>query len=92
MATVYNCLDALVKSNLVRLVNLNRAATRYCPNMQEHSHFYCEICDQVFDIPYSVSRIRQGFLMPVGFEPSHFEVAIQGTCGHCTESQKQAIV
>lgn len=85
MATVYNCLDVLVKSNLVRVVNLNRAATRYCPNMTEHSHFYCEICDQVYDIPYSVNTIRRGFLMPTGFTATHFEVAIQGTCGHCGE-------
>ena len=28
MATVYNCLDALVKCDLVRHVNLDRAATR----------------------------------------------------------------
>ena len=29
MATVYNCLDALVKHHLVKQVNLDRAATRY---------------------------------------------------------------
>src|SRR2546428_2832901 len=48
MATVYNCLDALVKSRLVRLVNVNRGATRFCPNMGEHFHFYCEECGEVF--------------------------------------------
>ena len=39
MATVYNCLDALVKCGLIRHVNLDRGATRYCPNMKEHCHF-----------------------------------------------------
>ena len=29
MATVYNCLDALVKHHLVKQVHLERAATRY---------------------------------------------------------------
>src|SRR4029077_19776719 len=39
MATVYNCLDALVKCGLVRQVSLERGAARFCPNMREHCHF-----------------------------------------------------
>ena len=35
MATVYNCLDALVQCGLVKQVTLDRGATRFCPNMQE---------------------------------------------------------
>src|SRR6187200_2269209 len=50
IATVYNCLDALVKSGLVRLVNLDRGATRFCPNMEEHGHFCCDRCGAVFDL------------------------------------------
>ena len=50
MATVYNCLDALVQCGLVRQVTLERGAARFCPNMREHCHFYCDSCDSVFDI------------------------------------------
>src|SRR5438034_4026108 len=50
MATVYNCLDALVECGLVRQVSLERGAARFCPNMQDHCHFYCDGCDEVFDI------------------------------------------
>src|SRR5437763_15467381 len=50
MATVYNCLDALVKCGLARQVTLERGAARFCPNMQEHCHFYCDNCGGVFDI------------------------------------------
>ena len=42
MATVYNCLDALVKCGLARQVQIDRGATRFCPNMCEHGHFYCD--------------------------------------------------
>ena len=31
-ATVYNCLDALVKCGLARQVTLDRGATRFCPS------------------------------------------------------------
>src|SRR5688572_25519876 len=48
IATVYNCLDALVKCGLAREVNLDRNATRYCPNMEDHFHFCCTGCSEVF--------------------------------------------
>src|ERR1039457_2038240 len=35
MATVYNCLDALVKCGMAREVTLERGAARVCPNMRE---------------------------------------------------------
>ena len=50
MATVYNCLDTLVKCGLVKQVNHDRGATRYCSNMQRHHHFYCDDCGGTFDI------------------------------------------
>ena len=39
MATVYNCLDALVKSGVVRQVNLDRAAARFCWSPSLSSNF-----------------------------------------------------
>lgn len=82
MATVYNCLDALVKCNLVRQVNVDRGATRYCPNMRKHSHFYCDECGGVFDIelPERTELLR----LPVGFKASHFDISFRGTCPHCS--------
>ena len=40
MATVYNTLDALVKCGLIKQVNVERTASRYCSNMSEHCHFF----------------------------------------------------
>src|SRR4029077_3932417 len=67
MATVYNCLDALVKSGLVRLVNLDRGATRFCPNMEEHGHFVCELCGAVFDVEFPSTSVRSEIRVPPGF-------------------------
>ena len=44
-ATVYNCLDALVKCGLARQVQLERGATRFCPNMTRAR-------------PFSLQRLR----------------------------------
>ncbi len=55
MATVYNCLDALVKCGVARQVTVERGASRFCPNMKEHCHFYCDTCESVFDIAVELS-------------------------------------
>lgn len=88
MATVYNCLDALVKCRLVRQVNLDRAAMRYCPNMREHCHFQCDHCGGVFDIDASGNPKTAGITLPRGFLPSGCEVWIHGACPRCRAGKK----
>ena len=86
MATVYNCLDALVKCGLVRQVMLDRGATRFCPNMREHCHFYCDSCDTVYDVdlPAKPASRRQ---LPKGFKAEHYEIAIHGICPECARKK-----
>ena len=86
MATVYNCLDALVKSGLVKQVNLDRGATRFCPNMHEHCHFYCESCGRVYDI--DLARGRPEVPMPRGFKATQLEMSIRGLCPDCAVRKK----
>ena len=83
IATVYNCLDALVKCELVRPVNLERGAKRFCPNMKEHFHFLCESCSRIFDIDAVSAHDRFAHVIPHGFELKHFELSLRGTCGEC---------
>ena len=85
MATVYNCLDALVKCGLVRQVTLERGAARFCPNMQEHCHFYCDSCESVFDI-----GLPQGAAVPLpkGFRAERYDVTIHGCCPACSNGKK----
>jgi Fur family peroxide stress response transcriptional regulator len=85
MATVYNCLDALVKCGLVRQVTLERGAARFCPNMQEHSHFYCDHCESVFDIAFAGAP---GVPLPKGFRAERYDVTIHGVCPACGHGKK----
>jgi Fur family peroxide stress response transcriptional regulator len=86
MATVYNCLDALVKCGLARQVTLDRGATRFCPNMREHCHFYCDSCDTVFDValPGNSTVVPR----PKGFKIDHYEIAVHGLCAGCAKKKK----
>lgn len=87
IATVYNCLDALVTCGLVRQVHLDRVASRYCPNMQQHSHFYCETCGGVFDLDFDESAARVG--VPRGYEISQVDLAYRGACPACATSESK---
>jgi Fur family peroxide stress response transcriptional regulator len=80
MATVYNCLTALVKCGLVRQVTLERGAARFCPNMHEHCHFYCDECDKVFDIDL---HTKTSVSLPRGFKAERYDIAIHGRCPQC---------
>ncbi len=84
-ATVYNCLDALVRCGLVRKVQLEHGAARYCPNMEEHAHYYCAVCGAVFDVP--LPRSHSDVPRPRGFHVQHLEIAVRGTCADCTRKK-----
>ena len=86
MATVYNCLDALVKCGLARQVTLDRGATRFCPNMHEHCHFYCDACDTVFDVDMP-GKPEAGIVLPKGFKAAHYDIAIHGVCAGCAKQK-----
>ena len=88
MATVYNCLDALVRCGMARQVNVDRGATRFCPNMREHCHFYCDTCQRMFDIDLP-SEGPNGITLPKGFKAARFEIAIHGVFAKCGAKTKQ---
>ena len=84
-ATVYNCLDVLVKSGLARQVNVERGATRFCPNMAEHGHFHCSVCGMIYDV--ELPRELPGVAMPRGFKAERHEVTIHGLCAECAKKK-----
>jgi Fe2+ or Zn2+ uptake regulation protein len=52
LATVYNCLEALVQHKIVRQVNFDREPSRYCPNLDEHGHFHDETTGKIHDVKF----------------------------------------
>jgi Fur family peroxide stress response transcriptional regulator len=79
LATVYNCLETLVQCGLVRQVNLERAPTRYCPNLHEHAHFHDDTTGQVHDIDLPADTLKQlRKLLPPGFDANTVELTFRG--------------
>jgi Fur family peroxide stress response transcriptional regulator len=86
MATVYNCLDALVKCRLVRQVQLERGAARFCPNMEEHCHYYCDKCGTIFDV--ALAENSAVVPQPKGFKIDYYEIAVHGVCADCAKKKR----
>lgn len=94
LATVYNCLETLTECALVKHVSLDRAPARYCPNLVEHAHFFCEECGSVFDVPLKKRKnFKQAWELPARCVVSHHEVTFRGSCPACAarKSKTQTI-
>ncbi|MES2571929.1 MAG: transcriptional repressor, partial [Verrucomicrobiota bacterium] len=91
LATVYNCLETLTECGLVRLVNHHREPSRYCPNLEEHAHLFCEGCGSVTDLPMRQSRLTEEIWeLPPDIVVSHHEVSFRGLCTKCAAATSQS--
>ncbi|MCC5024477.1 MAG: transcriptional repressor [Candidatus Synoicihabitans palmerolidicus] len=78
LATVYNCLEALVQHELVRAVNFERSPTRYCPNLLPHAHFHDET-GRTLDIKLPSGMLEQlRKLLPQDYAAKHIEINFHG--------------
>lgn len=84
LATVYNCLETLTGCGLVKHVHHDREPSRYCPNLQEHAHFFCEGCGGVTDIPLRTKKRPQDIWdLPEAVSITQHEVSFRGLCPKC---------
>jgi Fe2+ or Zn2+ uptake regulation protein len=87
LATVYNCLETLTGCGLVKTVNHDRESARYCPNLDEHAHLFCEGCGGVTDIPLRAKRRAHDIWeLPEEVTISHHEISFRGLCPKCAKA------
>ncbi|MFK7911184.1 MAG: Fur family transcriptional regulator [Akkermansiaceae bacterium] len=80
LATVYNCLEALVQHGAVRQVNFERESSRYCPNLTEHGHFHDEKSGEIIDVPLKKGAMLSDLLeLPEGAQIDNLEITLRGT-------------
>ena len=80
LATVYNCLEALVQCGLVKQVNFVREPTRYCPNLHEHAHFHDGKTGVIHDVEIPAdltARLRA--ILPSGYVAEHIDISFRGS-------------
>jgi Fur family peroxide stress response transcriptional regulator len=79
LATVYNCLEALVEHGLVRQVNFEREPSRFCPNLAEHGHFHDRRTGVIHDVAFKPGANLADVLdLPPGTIISGVEIILRG--------------
>jgi Fe2+ or Zn2+ uptake regulation protein len=96
LATVYNCLETMVGSGLVKAVHVDREPTRFCANLHEHGHFHCTGCGHIADIEFSrkgasappAPPAPKGWKLPEGYFVTHQDLTLRGLCPDCASGQQ----
>jgi Fe2+ or Zn2+ uptake regulation protein len=93
LATVYNCLETIVGSGLVKAVHVDREPTRFCANLHEHGHFHCTACGHIADIEFgrkspSSASVPKGWKLPEGYLVTHQDLTLRGLCPGCASIQQ----
>lgn len=79
LATVYNCLEALVEHGIIRQVNFDRESSRYCPNLSEHGHFHDEVTGVIHDVDFKPGINLADILdLPPGVVIEDVEITLRG--------------
>lgn len=85
MATVYNVMEVLEKEGIIRAIAVSKNLRRYDSNIKPHSHFICNSCRKVFDIPSNYYEACTKELPPelADFEVDSLELIYKGLCSDC---------
>jgi Fur family peroxide stress response transcriptional regulator len=79
LATVYNCLEALVQHGIIRQVNFERESSRYCPNLHEHGHFHDATTGIIHDVDFKPGISLADVLnLPPGAVIEDVEITLRG--------------
>ena len=79
--TVYNTVDLFVEKGLVKALQISEGENRYEIIIEDHSHFKCELCNSIVDIPLESME----FLPETHseYEIKDVQVLINGICPKC---------
>ena len=87
LATVYNCLEALVSHGIIRQVNFERESSRYCPNLREHVHFHDAESGTIHDVDFKPGYNLTDLLnLPEGMKVEVIEITLRGRMQNANQS------
>jgi Fur family peroxide stress response transcriptional regulator len=83
-ATVYRNLQELVGAGLVGTLERAGGAVQFEINPDDHHHFVCRTCGEVWDVYLDAVDFRVNRRSPLkGFRIDRGEVQLQGLCARC---------
>lgn len=90
-ATVYNSLEYLVGSGLVKKLNIDSESARYDAILEAHSHLICSDCGKILDIP-ALKLEGNGDFSEYNFQAQEVSINIVGKCMDHSENLDRSSV
>ena len=85
--TVYNTLNSLTEAGLVRVINIEDNETRYDINTDNHGHFKCESCKEIYDFNIDINSFESSELKD--FTINDKNVYFKGVCPQCLSNHNK---
>jgi len=85
--SIYNVLSLLVEYQLFKVVNIDQMETQYEIVSDEHSHFKCRVCNELFDIPCQHVHLNNEELN--GYTIENQDLLFTGVCPKCNNKEKE---
>jgi len=87
LGTVYRNLNVLRESGDILELNYGSTYSRYDGNPENHYHFLCEKCNQLYNVTIPVYQGLDKMVQDTtGFEVKHHRMEFYGLCGGCKSS------
>lgn len=89
LATVYRNLRVLSEQGKIQRLTFAKGADHFDPNVRPHSHFVCDRCGRVLDVPIPDQKhLDEEAQASVGGTISGHDLVFYGICDDC-ESREQ---
>ncbi len=84
MGTVYRNLNSLARAGDIRQLDIADGTSRFDGNIEDHYHFRCEQCGQIFDLDEPVDQsISERVAKDTGFRVYRQRMELTGLCNAC---------
>lgn len=87
LGTVYRNLTQLADNGLISKLNIPGDPVRFDANIQEHNHFICEECGQIYDLENDLVGYVDNGLDKLGFKIKSSQILLKGICAGCNKSK-----
>lgn len=79
--TIYNTLNILIKTGIVRVITIEDNETRYDLISENHGHFKCESCGKIYDFDIDIDSFSTEQLS--NFKINDKSIYFKGICPEC---------